>query len=162
MSFWDIRCAMCGQLYDPDQHLACQTCPLHSGCNLVCCPSCGYQTVNPHRSKLVRLLHSFHTHRMATRFSNSGMNRITLAEVPVGCEAKVVGFSADIPLGRRIYLQAYGLVPSHRIQVLQQSSVTIIRLDHVELALEKDLAKRIRVRMTLNGQKDQSPVSSMH
>jgi hypothetical protein len=34
---------------------------------------------------------------------------------------------------------------NHQIQVVQHSPVTIIRLDNLELALENDLARGIRV-----------------
>jgi hypothetical protein len=47
---------MCGTLFDPGEHAACQSCPLVKGCNLVCCPVCGYETVDPERSRLVQAL----------------------------------------------------------------------------------------------------------
>ena len=70
---------------------------------------------------------------------------ITLAEVPAGFKARVQEISKDLPPDRRAYLQAYGLVPDYWVQVLQHSPVTIIQLDHLELALEKDLARGILV-----------------
>jgi Fe2+ transport system protein FeoA len=143
---------MCGQRYDPDQNLACRTCPMHQGCTLVCCPACGYQTVNPRRSKLVQLVQLILAPSKATRISGSGVEGITLVEVPVGCEAKVVGFAADFPPDRKAHLQAYGLVPNYRVRVVQRSAVTIIRLDHIELALENDLARGINVQVMLNNQ----------
>lgn len=143
---------MCGQRYDPDQNLACQTCPIQQGCNLVCCPSCGYQTVNPHRSKLVQLARLILSPSKVKSLSSSGVEEITLAEVPVGYEAKVVSFAADFPPDRKAHLQAYGLVPNYKVRVLQRSAVTIIRLDHIELALENDLVKGIHVQVILNSQ----------
>jgi len=50
-----ITCIMCGHTFDPQAHAACKSCPLHSGCQLVCCPACGYQLINPQRSGLARL-----------------------------------------------------------------------------------------------------------
>jgi hypothetical protein len=46
---------MCGYRYDPDLNLSCHACPLHRGCQMVCCPSCGYQTVDTDQSWLVRV-----------------------------------------------------------------------------------------------------------
>jgi Fe2+ transport system protein FeoA len=69
----------------------------------------------------------------------------SLAEVPAGSKAKVIGFSADFPPDRRSYLQAYGLVPNYWVQVLGHSPVTIVRLDNIELALENELARGIKV-----------------
>lgn len=145
MSSKDIKCTMCGHQYDPDQHLACQSCPLHSDCNLVCCPACGYQTVNTGRSILVRLARYLSTLKPSSRMVSEPMEGITLADVPPGHQAQVVGFSPAFPADRKAYLQAYGLVLNHSVWVVQHSPVTIIRLDNIELALENDLAKGIKV-----------------
>lgn len=55
MSETMITCPMCGFRYDPAAHLGCQTCPLHRACQMVCCPSCGYQTVDAGKSVLARI-----------------------------------------------------------------------------------------------------------
>jgi len=48
-------CPMCGSQFDPDAQVSCKACPLQRNCQLVCCPMCGYETVNPARSLLARL-----------------------------------------------------------------------------------------------------------
>jgi len=50
-----ITCTMCGHRFDPAVHTACRSCPLQSGCQLACCPACGFEIVNPDRSRLARL-----------------------------------------------------------------------------------------------------------
>lgn len=70
---------------------------------------------------------------------------LTLLDVPRGYRAKVVGFAESIPLARKAHLQAYGLTPGHRVRILQQSPITIVQIEHTELAIEWDLAERIRV-----------------
>jgi len=50
-----IICPMCGYLYDAVEHAACQTCPLNKDCQMVCCPVCGYKTINTAASKLARV-----------------------------------------------------------------------------------------------------------
>lgn len=50
-----ITCTMCGQAFDPAQAVACQGCPLQRGCQLVRCPACGFEAVDPRRSALARL-----------------------------------------------------------------------------------------------------------
>jgi len=143
-----IECNFCGYHYDPDQHLACQSCPLHSNCNLVCCPACGYQTVNPQRSFLVRLASHIPRLKESGRLSRAARHGITLADVPPGWQAEIIGFSDSFPADRKAYLQAYGLVLHQQVQVVQHRPVTIIRLDHVELALENDLASGIQVHLS--------------
>jgi hypothetical protein len=147
MSSQEIKCSMCGHHYDPDQHLACQSCPMHANCSLVCCPKCGYQTVNQRNSFLVRLTRSLSRHRKRTRYAGKAAGGTTLADVPPGGQAEFAGFSDTFPADRKVYLQAYGLVLNHQVQVVQQSPVTIIRLDQVELAIENDLARGILVNL---------------
>ena len=118
---------------------------MHSGCNLVCCPACGYQTVDPQRSKLVRLVRYFLALKTSAKHASSGKDETTLAEVSPGSKAEVIGFSEEFPPDQRAYLQAYGLVPNHWVQVVQHSPVTIVRLDNLELALESDIARGIQV-----------------
>ena len=49
-----ITCSMCGHIFDPQVHLACQSCPLQKGCQLVCCPACGYEMVDIRKSALAQ------------------------------------------------------------------------------------------------------------
>lgn len=54
-------------------------------------------------------------------------------------------FSDELSPDRRFYLQSYGLVPGQVVHVVQQSPVTIIQIEHLELALECELARRVHV-----------------
>jgi hypothetical protein len=54
-----LTCTMCGHTFDPSGHAACGACPLQRGCQLVCCPACGFEMVNPDRSALARLAARF-------------------------------------------------------------------------------------------------------
>jgi len=49
-----ITCPLCGHTFDASEHLACQACPLNKGCPLLCCPSCGFEMVNVHKSTLAQ------------------------------------------------------------------------------------------------------------
>jgi len=152
MRLQTMQCSMCGQRFDPDRHLACQSCPMHSGCDLVCCPDCGYQTVDPRRSHLVRLARFISGLRSSNKFDLDRTKGMSLADVPPGCSAMVVGFSADFPPDRRAHLQAYGLVANYWVRVVQHSPVTIVNLDHIELALENELASGIMVQFSPSDQ----------
>jgi Fe2+ transport system protein FeoA len=147
MSSGNLKCSLCGFLYNPDQHAACQSCPMHKDCNLVCCPACGYQTVNPQHSLLGRMVRHFPKPRRKARVKPGMPMGISLADIPPGIQAQVIGFSDDFPEDRRAYLQAYGLVINHQVRVVQHSPVTIIRFDNIELALEAALAEGIRVQV---------------
>jgi Fe2+ transport system protein FeoA len=70
---------------------------------------------------------------------------ITLADVSPGMSAKIIGFCDKLPKERCSHLRAYGLVPGNMIKVLQHSPVTVVQIDHTELAMEMELACEIKV-----------------
>jgi Fe2+ transport system protein FeoA len=153
-----FSCPMCGHQFNATDHQLCLSCPLHKGCDMVCCPKCGYSTIGTRQSKLARLatgllgLGTAIKHKNAHKnIENTGLS-ISLADVPPGSRAKVVGFSGDFPIERRTFLQAYGLNPNYPIDVLQHSPVTVIRVDYTELALERELAQGIQVKI-IGGEK---------
>jgi hypothetical protein len=46
-----MKCQLCGYEFDHTQ-LTCHTgCPLAHHCAVICCPNCGYQTVDDNQSK---------------------------------------------------------------------------------------------------------------
>ncbi|GIK86850.1 MAG: ferrous iron transport protein A [Burkholderiales bacterium] len=49
----------------------------------------------------------------------------------------------------REHLAAYGLVPGHVVTVLAQRPMTVVLCDHVELALEAVVARKLRVEAPL-------------
>jgi Fe2+ transport system protein FeoA len=68
-----------------------------------------------------------------------------LAGAPRGSQVQVIGFSQKISPERRNQLAAYGLTPGAKVLVIQQSPVTVIQIDHIELALEGDLAQFVQI-----------------
>lgn len=59
----EITCSMCGFRFDPEEHPACDSCPLHSACVTACCPRCGTTNINPQRSGLARLVKRLFTRK---------------------------------------------------------------------------------------------------
>lgn len=53
-----FACPLCGHRFDPMEHLACGACPLQKDCIIVCCPACGYSTVDAGQSKAVKWVSS--------------------------------------------------------------------------------------------------------
>ena len=70
----------------------------------------------------------------------------TLADLSPGRQARVTGFLPGLSNERRAHLQAYGLVPGYPVKVLRHSPVTIIQVEHIELALERELAGGVEVK----------------
>ena len=70
-----------------------------------------------------------------------------LADIAPGESVEFVGYDATLDPMLRDRLLAYGLAPSQRLDVLQQTPLTIVVCDHAELALEAAVARTMRVRV---------------
>jgi Fe2+ transport system protein FeoA len=57
----------------------------------------------------------------------------------------MIDFDPKILSEHKSQLQAYGVIPGYALRLQQQKPVTVIQVDHTELAFEYDLAKRIFV-----------------
>lgn len=49
-------CPLCGYQFDPSGMTCHTSCPLSSGCHILCCPSCGYQVPDETRMALTSAL----------------------------------------------------------------------------------------------------------
>ena len=76
------------------------------------------------------------------RTTNPG---VTLADIQPGRSARITGFATSIVPERHAHLRSYGLVPGCMVRVIQHSPVTIIQVEHTELALEGGLAREVLV-----------------
>ncbi len=72
-----------------------------------------------------------------------GASATSLADILPGIQVRVTSFGEKLGANRRIQLMAYGLSVGTQVEVIQQSPVTIVQIDHTELALERNLAKEI-------------------
>jgi ferrous iron transport protein A len=57
----------------------------------------------------------------------------------------LIGALDGLSTGRCHQLQAYGVAPGRWVKVVQQSPVTVIRVEHLDLAFEAEIARGIRV-----------------
>ena len=73
------------------------------------------------------------------------LSKNTLHTVQPGKKAWICGFLAGISHQQKAHLQAYGLQSGQWVTVLQQSPVTVVQVDQLELAMEKELAEKIQV-----------------
>jgi len=77
--------------------------------------------------------------------AREGVHPLTLVDVPVGWQAKISGFTPGLSAERNAHLQSYGVVPGYWVRVVQHSPVTVIQVEHIELALERGLARKVLV-----------------
>ena len=57
----------------------------------------------------------------------------------------------DVPVRQREQLLAYGLAPGRVVDVLQVRPVTIVRIEHAELAFETSLSRAIGIAAPTEG-----------
>jgi Fe2+ transport system protein FeoA len=88
----------------------------------------------------------FFRRRRKRKTARTEAGLMTLADVPVGACAWVVKFCERIPRARRDQLQAYGLSPGKSVRIEQHFPVTIVQIEHIEIALERSLAEMIFVK----------------
>lgn len=141
----EVTCPICAFVFDPGANASCPTCPLNSGCTLVCCPNCGHDTVDPARSTAVQL------GARIGRLLRGGSRRApkhavarTLADVDPGERAIVSGLDG-LGHAHREHLSAYGLVPGRPVRVVQHAPVTVVLVEHTEVAFESHLCAGIAV-----------------
>jgi Fe2+ transport system protein FeoA len=73
-----------------------------------------------------------------------GPGRRTLADVRPGTTTSVLALDG-LETRLREQLQAYGLAPGRSVLVLQHAPVTVVRIDHTDLAFERHLSAGIVV-----------------
>lgn len=69
----------------------------------------------------------------------------TLAEVCPGAQVRIVDLE-ELSAPARARLLALGLCPGRCVEVIRHSPVTLVRVEHSELALEAELARGIKVK----------------
>ena len=73
---------------------------------------------------------------------------MTLTDALPGTALHITGFSDDLPSQQQEHLQAYGLVAGRKVRVLQHAPVTVVQVEHLELAMEAELANTVHVEQT--------------
>ena len=71
--------------------------------------------------------------------------RIRLTGTPVGRMVRITDFGDEIDPLQREQLHAYGLSAAHAVKVLQQTQMTVLLCEHVELAIEHEVARHVWV-----------------
>lgn len=146
----EMRCGLCGHRFDAAA-LACHTgCPLGAHCNLICCPSCGYQVVDASQTRvggwLARVLrHSRPERETPTEPARLATRQtIPLSHVLPGREVEIVALR-EMAGPRISRLGAFGVVPGSRIEVVQRRPAPVVRVGETEIALGLEILERIEV-----------------
>jgi Fe2+ transport system protein FeoA len=158
-------------VYTPSGQESCSACPLNTECNLVSCPVCGYQTVDIQHSHFARFLshliqrpikpipsknqdsqsvdcknqHRHHKGFLRKQRVQKNPHEYSIIDVPIGKTACIVKISPSLKSALVNRLHAQGLTFGSLVKVIQQTPITVLQIDHLELALEHELASCIIV-----------------
>ncbi len=141
------RCSLCGYEFDAEG-MACHTsCPLSSGCHIVCCPNCGYQIPDQAQMPLTSALQKlWERYKQAHSRVNPGLPCTVCDLYPGQCGEVTEIRSLDRK--RLARLSAYGLMPGCQICLRQRSPAYVLLVDETEVALDHAVAREIQVRVT--------------
>ena len=129
MSAAAIECPMCGTSFDGAT--LCDSCPLNGSCQTAGCPACGYGDVDGAASTIVRAFRALRRRRDgdgATLATAHEGRACTVAAVDPSVQARVA---------------VYGIEPGREVTVLQRSPLAVVRVDEVEVAIERSLARLV-------------------
>ncbi len=137
-----MSCPLCGLEFAEAKPL-CSKCPLRRDCGLSCCPNCGYAIVR--EPQWLRSLRGWFY-----RLTAPSTNEMLLTALPLGQTAEIVQIcSADKTTGR--VLLALGLLPGARVRLLRRFPCYLLELGQAQLALDREIARAIRVRRAGEG-----------
>jgi Fe2+ transport system protein FeoA len=137
-----MRCAMCGFEFEQTDLTCHAACPLGAACSVVCCPRCGYSTVDPRRTGLAsRVMGLFN--RRAESAAPQPEGTVRLLDLPAGACGHVADVEGD--QARLLQLSQYGLLPGTPITLARKRPVPIVRIGHTDLALDRSVAAHVYV-----------------
>ncbi len=133
-----LTCPLCGFGFEPEDALCAHGCPLRSHCALVRCPACDYEFAEqPGRGSWWRRLLGSGT----AEATDGECEALSVDQLRAGQTASVLSLS-----GSRNKLAVFGLVPGIEITLLQRRPACVVQVGETELALDREIARRILVR----------------
>ncbi len=136
-----LTCPMCAFGFEPEDTLCAHGCPMGAACELIRCPSCGYEF--PETPKAVSWLRRvFGRRRSRAPVVEEGVR--TVRQLTSG-ERGTVFALAGTKTARHNQLAVFGVVPGAELTVIQQQPSCVVRVGETELALDAEIAREILI-----------------
>ena len=123
-------CPLCQHRFEGRS--ACHGCGMVAGCQLICCPQCGYEFVES--SKTESLIKGMFKH---------SDRALPLSLAPVGADLRII--STDGARASLARLTVWGILPGQTIHLLQRRPSFVVRAGETEIALDREIAGSILV-----------------
>lgn len=143
-----MKCPCCDhQFTDAEGRSTCTACVAKSGCGLLRCPTCGFESAREPRI-VDRLRHAFH----AVKWRLGGRRTppdpactpsMALSDLHRGEEAVVEMFGELHSVRKFLSL---GILPGTIVQVLRASPGVVVRVGYSEFAFDRALASTVKVK----------------
>lgn len=144
-----MKCSMCGAEFEADAAArSCSGCPLVGNCSLVRCPSCGFDNVP--ESRLVGWVRKLNQRRRRCRHARvtDWIGPLTMADLPPGQKARVVGVVHENAAGRHTQkLIAMGVFPGAQVVMQRRSPGYVFQIGFSQFAVDSDVARSILVQV---------------
>jgi Fe2+ transport system protein FeoA len=139
-----MKCTLCGlEFSEAEARRPCKSCPVGQACDLVCCPNCGYQT--PGEPRWLRRWRR-RWHKVQSAEATDPSAAISLVALKPGGDTEILEVHAhDDAVVRK--LTALGLLPGVRLRLLRRFPCYLVQISHAHIALDKQLASAILVRV---------------
>ena len=145
------HCSMCGMEFERTNAKCEHGCPITKHCNLVRCPSCGYEFPGEAQSLswLGRVFGGRQGRRRRRRRGREAVAEngdvVSLSDLGPGESAEMIRL-ACISSRQRNTLTVFGMTPGTEITLLQRRPTFVVRVGETELGLEEELAREIHVK----------------
>jgi Fe2+ transport system protein FeoA len=131
-----LICNLCGHKFEEGAKAPCGECPLHKGCELTCCPNCGY--TNFHFPDAKKPLNFWKKEKAIS-------GKRSMQQVQEGETISVHFINTNMPKHKLSYLVSRGVMPGKSMQVVQNKPTLIVEINHMLVAIEQELAGLIYV-----------------
>lgn len=136
-----LNCPMCAFGFEPQDTLCAHGCPMGAACELIRCPSCGYEFPETPRS-ISWLRRVLGKNRQRAPVVEEGMR--TVRQLKSGEHGTVFAL-VGAKTSRHNQLAVFGVVPGAELTVIQQYPSCVVRVGETELALDSDIAREILI-----------------
>lgn len=136
-----MRCPLCGFEFEETQMSCHSSCAFNESCGIICCPNCGYQMPDEHKSRVAEALRRF----LSRRREQQALPPVRpLSAMQPGESGKVVAINSQSHT-RIERLHVLGLINDAHVVLEQRRPTFVLRVGFTELSIEQDIAQEIMV-----------------
>ncbi len=136
-----MHCPLCGFEFEPTSMSCHSSCAFNDSCGIICCPNCGYQIPDEHKSRMADALRRF----IARRREEDNQEPVRpLSAMQPGQSGKVVAINSTNHM-RIERLHVLGLVTDALITLEQKRPTYVLKVGFTELSIDHEIATNIMV-----------------